>query len=671
MADQTGKHVLSLAADSSACPGAEALSAFCSGSLTDEGLATIAEHLSRCETCEQTVRDLTSAGDQLSSRLRAAVQQAQPIEEPALLRMQSAAKALLAVRPQSANSETALDAESAASGPLPQADGDRRTATVTEMWSPMRPAKIGRYEIQSQLGQGGFGTVYLARDPDLNRLVAIKVPKFAAGVTDERIQWFLSEARTAAGLNHPAIVAIYEIGRSSDGSCYIVMEYVEGHSLSQEMARGKLPWGQATKIIANAAAAVHYAHKKGLVHRDLKPGNILLNAEGQVKIADFGLAIHEDQQRGRAGERAGTLAYMSPEQVRGEVHRLDGRADVWSLGVIFYELLTGRRPFGGTPREMADEILNRPPKPPRQIDDAIPAHLAQICLKCLAKEPTDRFETAQDLARALAPSRSSRRKRSKVALVAAVTLVCTALLLSWHFGNNWNYQSLTSAVSGTRQEFAQIPLAPYSFGQNAELFVWHPLFTRRPFDPFPVRSKDESVQWRGDREEIVVNSPDTTILVLGTTSVKSYMLQVEISKTAPAGHSGLIFGMQPATLDGKPRLTAQCIWLVCHDAGNYAVWHDHLEITPFADGTFGLSSITLSQEKLPLRMNRPGVLEIAVSGHQLREVSWLSQPLAGPAPLPKESSIAAKCTGQFGIINRSGATIFRDAKIKLLLRDQP
>ena len=260
------------------------------------------------------------------------------------------------------------------------------------------PTNIGRYTVVRRLGSGGFGTVYLASDGDLNRTVAIKVPHSQAFGSTRQVEEFLNEARMAAQFRHPAIVAVYDVGREQDGRIYIVLEYVDGLTLSEILKNGDYSLDRVVDILARVAEAVHHAHKRGLVHRDLKPANILVDSEGNPRVADFGLAIHDDVQRLRSGEVAGTAPYMSPEQVQGETHRLDGRTDVWALGVTLYRVLTGRRPFSGNLHELIDEIRYRDPKPPRQISDAAPKELERICLKCLSKRMTDRYSSALDLA---------------------------------------------------------------------------------------------------------------------------------------------------------------------------------------------------------------------------------------------------------------------------------
>jgi serine/threonine protein kinase len=206
------------------------------------------------------------------------------------------------------------------------------------------PTHIGRYQVQRVLGEGGFGLVYLGHDDQLDRPVAIKVPHPGLVASEGAAAAYLAEARAVDRLDHPNIVPVHDVGSTEEYPCYIVSKYVNGTDLTQRIKASRPSLVEAAGLVATVAEALHHAHKQGLVHRDIKPANILLDTSGKPFVADFGLALRE-QDFGKGPCFAGTPAYMSPEQARCEGHRVDGRSDIFSLGVVLYEPLTGRRPF--------------------------------------------------------------------------------------------------------------------------------------------------------------------------------------------------------------------------------------------------------------------------------------------------------------------------------------
>ncbi len=301
-------------------------------------------------------------------------------------------------------------------------DGDEARHEFTETHSLIKSTgattQFGRYRLLRVLGQGAFGRVHLAFDEELQRQVAIKVP------TPDRFHHpgdalrYLAEARIVATLDHPNIVPVFDVGRTADGSVYVVSKFIEGSTLADRLSDG-LDAEEASRLMATVAQALDHAHRKRLVHRDVKPANILIEAKtGVPYVADFGLAISEEASLGER-DIAGTPAYMSPEQVRGEGHRLDGRSDIFSLGVVFYELLTGKKPFrGSSMMEVFHQVISVDPPAPRALDNTIPAELERICLKAMSKRATDRYATAIELMDDLSHWRQEpQRDRTQVAIV--------------------------------------------------------------------------------------------------------------------------------------------------------------------------------------------------------------------------------------------------------------
>jgi serine/threonine-protein kinase len=258
----------------------------------------------------------------------------------------------------------------------------------------------GRYELHRRLGRGGMAEVYLARDQLLDRPVAVKV-LFPALATDAGfVERFRREAQAAANLQHPNIVSVFDWGEAN-GTYFIVMEYVEGHTLADTLRdEGRLHPDRAAEITADIAAALGFAHRNRVVHRDVKPGNVLITRDGGVKVADFGIARalsdSSDQNLTKTGSVMGTATYFSPEQARGA--QVDPRSDLYSLGVVLYEMTTGHPPFAGDSAvAIAYKHVQENPMPPRRIDPGLPETLEAITLKCLAKNPANRYPSAQDL----------------------------------------------------------------------------------------------------------------------------------------------------------------------------------------------------------------------------------------------------------------------------------
>src|SRR5436190_10699141 len=260
--------------------------------------------------------------------------------------------------------------------------------------------QVPGYNVEAELGHGGMGVVYRAWHLRLHRRVAVKMLLAGAHAQPAERERFLREAEAVAGLRHPNIVQVYEVG-DVDGQSYFTMELVEGGSLAQQIQGVPQPVRKAAALVATLADAVHAAHQGGIVHRDLKPGNILLTADGTPKVTDFGLALRL-QGGGTltlSGVPMGTPSYMAPEQAQGQRDAAGPAADVYALGAILYELLTGRPPFrAATAAETLQQVISQEPAPPSRLNDKVPRDLEIICLKCLHKEPQRRYSTAASLA---------------------------------------------------------------------------------------------------------------------------------------------------------------------------------------------------------------------------------------------------------------------------------
>src|SRR5947208_802834 len=351
------------------------------------------------------------------------------------------------------------------------------------------PVDFGDYELLKEIGRGGQGVVYRARQKSLNRTVALKMIGLGHWATEAHLKRFRREAEAAASLEHPGIVPIHEVGER-EGTCYFSMGFIEGDQLDEVVRREPMPVRRAAELIAKVARTVHYAHEHHILHRDIKPGNILLDAEGEPHLTDFGLArlVETESTITRTMEVLGTPSYMAPEQAVGNDAAITSTTDVYGLGAVLYQLLTGHPPFaGGTTFETVRLVLDTEPRQPRLLNPKIDRDLNTICLKCLDKDPQRRYASAlalaEDLERWLKhePIRARRtglftrgrkwlRRSPSIAVMAAMLLVL-AVPLGVMIWRTESERSATSNSAPPEKSIAVLPFSNLSKEQENALFA--------------------------------------------------------------------------------------------------------------------------------------------------------------------------------------------------------
>jgi WD40 repeat protein len=452
------------------------------------------------------------------------------------------------------------------------------------------PARLDKYEILEELGRGGMGIVYKARDESLKRLVALKMIRAGVQAEPSQRSRFQTEAQSVARLQHPHIVQIHEIGEHA-GLPYLVLEYVDGGSLAARLAGTPLPLTEAVALVETLAQAMHIAHQHGIVHRDLKPANVLLSRDGVPKITDFGLARLLDGETGhtQTGTVLGTPSYMAPEQAAGQPAAVGPLADVYALGAILYETLTGRAPFiGASVLETLEQVRSREPLAPSSLRPKLPRDLETICLKCLRKEPGRRYASARDLAEDLArfrkgepirarpvgtPEKLARwcRRNPALAAVGAVALVALGVAV------------LTLLRIGQQQQLYQGRLdhqaAGLNFDQGVRLceqgqFGEGMLWLARSLKGLPPSDKDlervirtnlasagqlltplRSSLTHGDRVLAVAVSPDGKTALTGGRDSRARLWDLETGECRFTFQHGASIGTVAFSPDGRTVLT--------------------------------------------------------------------------------------------------------------------
>jgi len=515
----------------------------------------------------------------------------------------------------------------------------------------------GRYRLDCCLGKGGFGEVWKAYDPILDIIVAVKLPRSDRSFTQSQADRFVEEARKQASLNHSAIVKIRHAERHDNG-WLIVSDFIDGVDLREYLAANRPQPVESARIIADIADALDAAHRQRLVHRDVKPGNILLDHQVRPYLTDFGLALAEGEQQQEKNCVAGTYPYMSPEQIRGEAHFLDGRSDIYSLGVVFYEMLTGELPFKALSySDYREQILDRPARPPRAVHAAIPRDLERICLKCLCKSAADRFPTAADLASDL---RASIRKRSAVWLPwILASLLGVLVLLS--FLRPW--ETHQPKVESKPQPNPVVVKQQKVDVNHSSKDGWLPLWKRLPEKlVWSAKSSGALLELKEAEESIWIVCDGDGLLKLADVNEPSFKLRLNLHPLDWNGTIGVVLGYHYTMLNGRERARFQLLRIdsaMPKRERQHFLFHSSVIYSPsFGGYPTGEYIRSAAIEPPP---SRGCLLEIQVADYQLDSVRWDGKLLTQLAPTnPADSAVIPTWQGGVGLyVRKCALRVFR------------
>src|SRR5437763_15354131 len=413
---------------------------------------------------------------------------------------------------------------------------------------PKTFADFGDYQLLEVIGRGGQGVVYRALQKSLNRTVALKVIGLGHWASDAHLKRFRREAEAAASLDHAGIISIYE-GGERDGSCYFSMKLVEGGQLDVVVKREPMPIRQAIELIAKVARTIHYAHEHGILHRDIKPGNILLDQKNEPHLTDFGLArlIETESTVTRTMEVLGTPSYMAPEQAIGNNDAVSGLTDVYGLGAVLYQLLTGQPPFaGGTTYETIKLLLDTEPRQPRLLNPKIDHDLSTICLKCIEKDPKRRYSSALALAEDL-----ERWLKHEPILARRIGILTR--------GKKWVRRNPTSALLAA--SLVALAAAAGWIISKSEL-IWHPLTTGIALLPFEnlTDEKEHAFFADGVQDDILTKLGKIADLkVISRTSVMQYRGKQDVRQIGNALRVSHVLEGTVRRFGGKLHINAQLV----------------------------------------------------------------------------------------------------------------
>ena len=507
-----------------------------------------------------------------------------------------------------------------------------------------------RYELRSLLGKGSFGEVWCAYDRRLKRYIAVKILRSDRQFSAETQKAFLKEGERLARLSHPGIVAVHDVG-IEETRRYIVSELIRGMTLNQYCQKNQLSYTESASLVRRIADTLHHAHLRGVVHRDLKPANIMVTADGDPRIVDFGLATTEEEQLDEPSQILGTYPYMSPEQIRGESHLVDPRTDIYSLGVILYELLTNRRPFEGkTLEQYAEQILHREPRPLRTIDDSIPVELETICLKCLEKEPKNRFLSCRDLKDALERvchfRTTPRLSRLKTAFAVTILLLsfCGLGAIAWYGSSQSNSPDNSVKVWEPKK------LVPRTDKPRNQLQIVNLLTDgRAEANRFEIMELTNELQ---------LIAPDKIVVKAGILDEETKTLEMNVSQHHWPGDVGVILGYLNPSSDNRHQY--HVIEIDRRKDGSYILLR---YTTKFHLETFG-SKTNYMKAWYEIEIQPSGNrLSLRFEDGFLSRVDWNDKTLEQNETPVDDRSEDERITGPFGFYARDSVATFSSIRI--------